>query len=120
MRGLKGENYWVMETTAGPRGAGNASVMLEKGAMRAAMWDDIGHGADLISYWQWRDALNGGEQNHGAIVDVDGEPHPIYSESRRWAKSLKRRARRSRGRMWRRALPSCTHIPAGGPSTGSG
>jgi beta-galactosidase len=80
MRGLKGENYWVMETTAGPRGGGNASVILDKGAMRAAMWHDIGHGADLISYWQWRDALNGGEQNHGGIVDVDGEPDPIYAE----------------------------------------
>jgi beta-galactosidase len=69
-----------METTAGPRGGGNASVILDKGAMRAAMWHDIGHGADLISYWQWRDALNGGEQNHGGIVDVDGEPDPIYTE----------------------------------------
>ncbi len=80
MRGLKGENYWVMETTAGPRAGGNASVMLEKGAMRAAMWHDIGHGADLISYWQWRDALNGGEQSHGSIVEVDGDPDPIYAE----------------------------------------
>jgi beta-galactosidase len=80
MRGLKGADYWVMETTAGPRGGGNASVMLPKGALRAAMWHDIGHGANLVSYWQWRDALNGGEQNHGAIVDVDGEPDPIYQE----------------------------------------
>lgn len=80
MRGLKGADYWVMETTAGPRGGGDASIMLDKGAMRAAMWHDIGHGADLVSYWQWRDALNGGEQNHGAIVDVDGEPDPIYEE----------------------------------------
>ncbi len=80
MRGIKGQNYWVMETTAGPRGGGNASVQLDKGAMRAAIWADIGHGADLISYWQWRDALNGGEANHGALVDVDGEPDPIYAE----------------------------------------
>jgi beta-galactosidase len=80
MRGLKGQNYWVMETTAGPRGGGNASIQLDKGAMRAAIWADVGHGADLISYWQWRDALNGGEANHGALVDVDGEPDPIYAE----------------------------------------
>lgn len=80
MRGLKDANFWVMETTAGPRGGGNASEMLHKGEMRAAMWSYIGHGADLISYWQWRDALNGGEANHGAIVDVDGEPDPIYNE----------------------------------------
>jgi beta-galactosidase len=80
MRGLKGQNYWVMETTAGPRGGGNASVQLDRGAMRAAIWADVGHGADLVSYWQWRDALNGGEANHGALVDVDGEPDPIYPE----------------------------------------
>lgn len=80
MRGLKGADYWVMETTAGPRGGGNASVMLPKGALHAKMWHDIGHGANLVSYWQWRDALNGGEQNHGAIVDVDGQPDPIYQE----------------------------------------
>ena len=80
MRGLKGSgNYWVMETTAGPRGGGDASAMLDKGEMRAAIWDYIGHGADLVSYWQWRDALNGGEANHGAIVDVDGTPDPIYT-----------------------------------------
>jgi beta-galactosidase len=80
MRGLKGKDYWVLETTAGPRGGGNASAMLDKGELRMAIWSYIGHGADLVSYWQWRDSLNGGEQNHGAIVDVDGEPDPIYAE----------------------------------------
>lgn len=80
IRGIKGQDYWIMETTAGPRGGGNASVQLEKGAMRASIWADIGLGANLVSYWQWRDALNGGEQNHGALVDVDGEPDPIYAE----------------------------------------
>lgn len=79
-RGFKHQNIWVMETTAGPRGGMNASGMLDKGEMRAAMWHDIGHGADVVSYWQWRDALNGQEQNHGAIVDVDGLPDPIYPE----------------------------------------
>lgn len=79
-RGFKGENFWVMETTAGPRGGMNASGMLDKGEMRAAMWHDVGHGADVVSYWQWRDALNGQEQNHGGIVDVDGLPDQIYPE----------------------------------------
>jgi beta-galactosidase len=80
IRGIKDRNYWIMETTAGPRGGGNASIQLDRGAMRDSVWADIGLGADLVSYWQWRDALNGGEQNHGALVDVDGEPDPIYAE----------------------------------------
>lgn len=72
-RGLKDRNFWVMETTAGST--------IDKGEMRAGIWQDIGHGADAISYWQWRDALNGQEQNHnGVIVGVDGTPAPMYSE----------------------------------------
>jgi beta-galactosidase len=82
MRGLKpgGPDYWVLESTAGPRGGGDASHQLNKGEMRDAVWSYIGHGADLVSYWEWRADLNGGEANHGGIVDVDGKPDPIYTE----------------------------------------
>jgi len=79
-RGLKDRNFWVIETTAGPTGWAAVNTMLEKGEMRAVLWHDVGHGAEAMSYWQWRDALNGQEQNHGAIVDVNGEPMPIYTE----------------------------------------
>jgi beta-galactosidase len=43
-------------------------------------WQTIGHGADAVLYWQWRAALNGQEQYHGAIVGPDGKPLPIYAE----------------------------------------
>ena len=79
-RGFKNQNFWVMETTAGPTTWNNGGTIVDKGEMRATIWHDIGHGADAVSYWQWRDGLNGQEQNHGAIVDVDGEPDPIYAE----------------------------------------
>ena len=79
-RGFKDSNFWVIETTAGPTGWAAVNTMLEKGEMRAVLWHDVGHGAEAMSYWQWRDALNGQEQNHGAIVDVNGEPMPIYAE----------------------------------------
>lgn len=73
VRGFKDANYWVMETTAGSN--------IAKGEMRAGLWSAIGHGAETTSYWQWRDALNGQEQNHkGVIVEVDGTPAPIYPE----------------------------------------
>lgn len=83
IRGIKGQNYWVMETTAGPRGGDNASQQLPRGVMADAVWSYIGHGADLVNYWQWRDALNGGEANHGALVGVNGKPNLLYSE---WAR----------------------------------
>lgn len=72
-RSLKRQNFWVMETTFGSN--------ISRGEMRAAIWADIGHGADTVSYWQWRDCLNGREEYHrGQIVNVDGTPAPIYSE----------------------------------------
>ena len=40
----------------------------------------IGHGADAVLFWQWRSALNGQEQYHGALVGPDGEPVPLYDE----------------------------------------
>ncbi len=72
-RGFKDQDFWVMETTAGSN--------MAKGQMRAGIWQDIGHGANTTSYWQWRDSLNGQEQNHkGVLVGVDGTPTPVYEE----------------------------------------
>jgi beta-galactosidase len=45
-------------------------------------WAAVGHGADAIAYWQWRDALNGQEEYHGALVGPDGNPLPVYAEIR--------------------------------------
>jgi beta-galactosidase len=43
-------------------------------------WHDIGHGADAVSYWQWRSDLNGQEEYHGVLVGADGTPVPLYGE----------------------------------------
>jgi hypothetical protein len=82
MRGLKGGNYWVLESTAGPRGGENASVMLEHGEMRDESCDlelhrPRGRSCQLLAMarcaeW-WR-------TKPWSIVDVDGEPDPIYEE----------------------------------------
>jgi len=54
--------------------------VLDRGETRAMAWQAVGHGADAVLYWQWRSALNGQEQYHGALVGPDGEPLPIYDE----------------------------------------
>jgi beta-galactosidase len=96
-RGFKHQNFWVMETTAGPTTWNNGGTIVDKGEMRATIWHDIGHGADTISYWQWRDGLNGQEQNHGAIVDVDGDPDPIYGEIAQAGEEMEKAASALRG-----------------------
>ncbi len=67
-RGFLRKNFWVMETQPGFVNWSPDNNALDKGEVRAMAWHDIGHGADAVSYWQWRSALNGQEEYHGVVV----------------------------------------------------
>jgi beta-galactosidase len=79
-RGFKQKNFWVMETQPGSVNWAEINNALDKGEVRAMAWHDVGHGADTVSYWQWRSALNGQEEYHGTLVGADGTPVPLYAE----------------------------------------
>jgi beta-galactosidase len=79
-RGFKRKNFWVIETQPGSVNWATVNNSLDKGEVRAMAWHAVGHGADTISYWQWRSALNGQEEYHGTIVGPDGTPVPLYAE----------------------------------------
>ena len=40
-------------------------------------WHAVGHGADGVSYWQWRSALNGQEQYHGTFLGATARLPPV-------------------------------------------
>ncbi|MGJ5818954.1 beta-galactosidase [Paludibaculum fermentans] len=80
-RGLKRKNFWLIETQPGFVNWQEVNNALDKGEARAMAWHAVGHGADCISYWQWRSALNGQEQYHGTLVGADGTPVPMYDEA---------------------------------------
>ncbi len=79
-RGFLRKNFWVMETQPGFVNWAGDNNALDKGEVRAMAWHDIGHGADAVSYWQWRSDLNGQEEYHGTLLGADGTPVPLYSE----------------------------------------
>ncbi|MGA2482363.1 MAG: beta-galactosidase [Candidatus Acidiferrales bacterium] len=79
-RGFKRRNFWVMETQPGAVNWHAVNNFLNKGEVRVMAWEAIGHGADALSYWQWRSALNGQEQYHGTLVGPDGTPVPLLDE----------------------------------------
>lgn len=85
VRGWKRQDFLVMETQPGFVNWAPINNILYRGETRAMAWQAIGHGAEGVLYWQWRDAPNGQEEYHGAIVGPDGAPLPIYSEIRRTA-----------------------------------
>jgi beta-galactosidase len=80
VRGYKRKNFWLLETQPGQVNWGSINTTLDRGEVRAMAWHAIGHGADAVSYWQWRSALGGQEQMHGTLVGADGKPRPIYQE----------------------------------------
>jgi beta-galactosidase len=79
-RGFKQKNFWVIETQPGFVNWADINNSLDKGEVRAMAWHDVAHGADAVSYWQWRGALNGQEEYHGTLVGSDGSPVPLYAE----------------------------------------
>jgi beta-galactosidase len=85
VRGWKRRNFWVMEMQPGSVDWAGISNALDKGETRAMVWEAVGHGADCIAFWQWRSALSGQEQYHGALVGPDGAPLPLYAEAQQTA-----------------------------------
>ena len=80
VRGWKRQNFWVTETQPGFVNWAPVNTALDPGEVRAYTWESVGHGADAVLFWQWRSALNGQEQYHGAVVGPDGTPLPLYAE----------------------------------------
>ena len=97
VRGWKRANFWVMETQPGTVNWAPVNNALDRGETRAMAWQAIGHGADAVLYWQWRSALNGQEQYHGALVGPDGEPLPIYAEIAQTGSEFERAAQSLKG-----------------------
>jgi beta-galactosidase len=79
-RGWKKKNFWVMESQPGFVNWAPVSNMLYPGETRAMSWQAVGHGADAVLNWQWRNALNGQETLHGSMIGPEGDPLPIYAE----------------------------------------
>lgn len=79
-RGFKRKDYWIMETEPAFVNWRPTNTPLEKGQVRDLAWQDIGHGANTVEYWQWRANPNGQEQYHGVLVGIDSKPAPVYAE----------------------------------------
>ncbi len=90
VRGLKRQNFWLMETQPGSVNWAKVNNALDRGEVRTMAWHAVGHGADAVLYWQWRSALGGQEQYHGSLLGPDGLPRPVYGEVARLGVELAR------------------------------
>ncbi len=80
MRGIKQQNYWVMEQRSGPCGWQAMSPTTKPGQIRLWSYQSLAHGADTIVYFRWRSCLGGTEQYWHGILNHDGQPRRRYRE----------------------------------------
>ncbi|MDO8684518.1 MAG: beta-galactosidase, partial [Armatimonadota bacterium] len=79
-RGLKHQNFWVMEQQSGPAGWQSLLATPRPGQIRLYVYQAIAHGADGIVYFRWRPCLYGTEQYWHGILDHDGSVNRRYDE----------------------------------------
>jgi len=89
MRGLKRQNFWVMEQQAGPGGWEIISQPPKPGEIRLWAYQAIAHGADGIVFFRWRTARHGTEQYWHGILDHHAQPGRRYEEVKRMGAELK-------------------------------
>ncbi|OXL84243.1 hypothetical protein BCV73_14885 [Paenibacillus sp. SSG-1] len=80
MRGIKNQNYWMMEQQSGPCGWHSLGDTPEPGQLRLWTYQAIAHGADAMVYFRWRACTVGIEQYWHGILDHDGVGRRRYRE----------------------------------------
>jgi beta-galactosidase len=89
MRGLKQDNFWVMEQQAGQGGWEILSVAPRPGELRLWAYQSIAHGANGIVFFRWRTSRFGTEQFWHGLLDYDAHPSRRYTEIQRMGAELK-------------------------------
>ncbi len=82
VRGLRGKGFWVMEQQPGPVNWADANPRPLPGMVRLWTWEAIAHGADVVSYFRWRQAPFAQEQMHAGLRRPDDSPSETWDEIR--------------------------------------
>ena len=81
-RGLGPNRWWVMEEMSGPADAGYQNANPASGMIRLWTWEAFAHGAEVVSYFRWRQVPYAQEQWWHALHLPDGTLSPGGREAR--------------------------------------
>ncbi len=70
-RGMSRQAFWVMEQQPGPVNWAHWNPAPAAGMVRLWTWEAFAHGADVVSYFRWRQAPFGQEQMHAGLQTPD-------------------------------------------------
>jgi beta-galactosidase len=89
-RGMSKQPFWVMEQQPGPVNWGRWNPAPAPGMVRLWTWEAFAHGADVVSYFRWRQAPFAQEQMHAGLQTPDRMPDLGAEEARAVADELLR------------------------------
>jgi beta-galactosidase len=90
MRGLKKQNFWVMEQQSGGGGWEIVAVPPKPGELRLWAYQTVAHGADGILYFRWRTCRTGTEQYWQGVLEHHGIPGRRYTETTQMGSELRK------------------------------
>ena len=70
-RGMAGNRFWVMEQQPGPVNWAPWNAVPKPGMVRLWAWEAFAHGAEVVSYFRWRQAPFAQEQMHAGLNRPD-------------------------------------------------
>ena len=82
--------FWVMEQQPGPVNWADYNPIPAPGMVRLWTLEALAHGAEVVSYFRWRQAPFGQEQMHAGLLRPDGEPAPVFAEIKRVRAELRK------------------------------
>lgn len=81
MRGIKRENFWIMEQLSGGMGCwAPMTSMPEPGMIEGYTLQAMAHGADTVLHFRWRSAVSGAEMFWHGLLDHSNVPGRRFEE----------------------------------------
>ena len=81
MRGIKRQNFWIMEQLSGGMGCWMPMVrMPEPGMIKGYSLQALAHGADTVVHFRWRTAVSGAEMFWHGLLDHSNVPGRRFEE----------------------------------------
>ena len=87
-RAMNGGRWWVMEQQPGPVNWAPYNPAPLPGMVRLWTWEAFAHGAEVVSYFRWRQAHFVQEQMHAGLMRADDTEAPGLAEARQVAVEL--------------------------------
>ncbi len=88
-RGVGKGRFWVMEQQAGPVNWAPRNLSPAPGMIRLWTWEALAHGAEVVSYFRFRQAPFAQEEMHTGLLCPDSTPDVGFFEVQKVAEELK-------------------------------